>query len=350
MPLARPESVGMSRAKLNQIDTLVNKDIADKKLPGAVIIVGRKGKIVYRRAFGNRALVPQVEKMTIDTIFDVASLTKVVATSTSIMILLERGQLRLNDTIGKFIPEIEDRDAKSVTIQQLLNHVSGYQPDFDLREKWLGRGGMLNALYKEKLRNPPGTRFVYSDIGFIVLAEIVERVTKEDIGEFSAGEVFAPLAMETSGYGRVENVANVQNGGNGANANSSNGANFVSLFRIAPTENVKGQQNYLGSSFEGTEAQGNRILRGQVHDPTAFRMNGEAGHAGLFSTADDLARYCQMILNGGILDGERILSPATIALMTKPYVVTEDGATRGLGFGYELIFFAKSRRIFPNPR
>ena len=339
LPFARPESVGMSRARLNQIDAIVNKDIADKKLPGAVVIVGRKGKIVYRKAFGNRSLVPTVERMTLDTIFDVASLTKVVATSTSIMILLERGQIRLNDTIGKFIPEIEDKDAKTVTIQQLLNHTSGYQPDFDLREKWLGRGGMLNALYKEKLRNPPGTRFVYSDIGFIVLAEIIQRVTKEDVAEFADGNVFSPLNMETSGYGRVENITTVQNSGNASNS--------VSLSRIAPTENIRGQQNYLGSKFDGTEAQGNRILRGQVHDPTAFRMNGVAGHAGLFSTADDLARYCQMILNGGILDGERILSPATIASMTKPYVVNEDGATRGLGFDMNSSFSANRGEFFP---
>jgi uncharacterized protein YbbC (DUF1343 family)/CubicO group peptidase (beta-lactamase class C family) len=339
LPVARPESVGMSRAKLSQIDALINRDIADKKLPGAVVIVGRKGKIVYRKAYGNRALVPQVERMTLDTIFDVASLTKVVATSTSMMILLERGQIRLNDTIGKFIPEIQEREAKNVTIQQLLTHLSGYQPDFDLREKWLGRGGMLNALYKEKLRNPPGSRFVYSDIGFIVLAEIVKRVTTQDIGDFADANIFAPLKMDTSGYGRVETATNAQTSGNAGNA--------VSLFRIAPTENVRGQQNYLGSKFEGTEAQGNRILRGQVHDPTAFRMNGEAGHAGLFSTADDLARYCQMILNGGILDGQRILSPATIAVMTRPYVITEDGATRGLGFDMNSSFSANRGEFFP---
>lgn len=338
LPLARPESVGMSRVKLNQISDLVNKDIADKKLPGAVVIVGRKGKIVYRKAFGNRALVPQVEKMTIDTIFDVASLTKVVATSTSIMVLLERGEIRLNDTIGKFIPEIEDKDAKAVTIQQLLTHISGYQPDFDLREKWLGRGGMLNALYKEKLRSPPGTRFVYSDIGFIVLAEIIQRVTKEGVAEFADGNVFAPLRMNTSGYGRVENSSNVQNVEN---------SNIVQLSRIAPTENIRGQQNYLGSKFEGTEAQGSRILRGQVHDPTAYRMNGEAGHAGLFSTADDLARYCQMILNGGILDGQRILSPSTVALMTRPNVVADDGSTRGLGFDMNTSFSQNRGEFFP---
>ena len=156
LPVALPQTVGMTAAKLNQIDALVEKDIADKKLPGAVVLVGHKGKIVFRKAFGNRSLVPTVEKMTVDTIFDVASLTKPIATATSMMILVEQGKLRLNDTIGKFIPEIEDENAKRVTIQQLLTHVSGYAPDFDLREKWTGREGMLQALYKEKLRSRAG--------------------------------------------------------------------------------------------------------------------------------------------------------------------------------------------------
>lgn len=339
LQLVKPEAVGMSSAKLNQIEALVNKDIADKKLPGAVILIGRKGKIVYRKAFGNRSLVPTVEKMTTDTIFDLASLTKVVATSTSVMVLLERGQIRLNDNIGKFIPEIEDKDVKSITIQQLLTHVSGFAPDFDLREKWLGRGGMLNALYKEKLRTQPGIKFVYSDINFIVLAEIVQRVSNRDIAAFADENVFAPLKMDTTGYGRVEPASVVQSSGNSANA--------VSLSRIAPTENIKGQQNYLGSKFEGTDAQGSRILRGQVHDPTAFRMNGMAGHAGLFSTADDLARYCQMILNGGILEGTRILSPVTIALMTKPNVVSEIGDARGLGLDINSSFSSNRGEFFP---
>ncbi|MGH9949482.1 MAG: serine hydrolase domain-containing protein, partial [Pyrinomonadaceae bacterium] len=168
LPVVAPQSVGMNAAKLDQIEKRVLADIADKKLPGAVVIVGHRGKIVYRKAFGNRSLVPTVEKMTVDTIFDVASLTKPVATATSIMILVEQGKLRLNDTIGKFIPDI-DEQAQRVTIQQLLTHTSGYRPDFDLSEKWTGREGMLAALKKEKLRNPPGTKFVYSDIGFIVL-------------------------------------------------------------------------------------------------------------------------------------------------------------------------------------
>src|SRR5215204_472517 len=181
LPLASPRSVGMNAAKLGQIEQLVNADIADKKLPGAVVIVGHRGRIVYRKAFGNRSLVPTVEKMTVDTIFDVASLTKPVATATSIMILVEQGKLRLSDTIGKYIPDIDDEQAKKITIQQLLTHTSGYRPDFDLGEKWTGSEGMLTALKKEKLRAPSGTRFVYSDIGFIVLGEIAHRLVKQSL-------------------------------------------------------------------------------------------------------------------------------------------------------------------------
>ena len=134
LPIAKPEAVGMNSAKLDQIEQIVLADIAEKKLPGAVVIVGRKGQIVYRKAFGNRSLVPTVEPMTVDTIFDVASLTKPVATATSIMILVEQGKLRLSDTVGRFIPEIEDESVKRVTIQQLLTHTSGLRPSFDLSE------------------------------------------------------------------------------------------------------------------------------------------------------------------------------------------------------------------------
>jgi uncharacterized protein YbbC (DUF1343 family)/CubicO group peptidase (beta-lactamase class C family) len=336
LPIAKPEAVGMSSAKLNQIDELVNKDIADKKLPGGVVIVGRKGKIVYRKAFGNRALVPNVEKMTIDTIFDAASLTKPVATATSIMILIEQGKIRLNDTIGKFIPEIEVPEAKNITILQLLTHTSGYQPDFDLRKKWTGNDGMLEALKTEKLQNPAGTKFVYSDIGFIVLGEIVLRVSDQFIVGFAFDNIYTQLALKNTNFWQPFHKSVEK---------SIKNSMLEIMSRTAPTENIKGQQSYLGSTFEGKD--GDQILRGQVHDPTAFRMGGVAGHAGLFTTADDLARYCQMILNGGILDGKRILSNATIAMMTKPYVISENGNTRGLGFDMNTAFSANRGELFP---
>ena len=329
----------MSATKLNQIDALVAKDIADKKLPGAVVLVGHKGKIVFRKAYGNRSLVPTVEKMTVDTIFDAASLTKPIATATSIMILVERGQIRLNDTIGKFIPEIQDENAKRVTIQQLLTHVSGYQPDFDLREKWTGRDGMLQALYKERLRQPAGTKFVYSDIGFIVLGEIVGRASKLEPEMFFLNGISSTLKMDNSTFWLMSGNSQHQL------IKASNEKAGKGIIRTAPTENIKNQQSYLGGKFEGFN--GETVLRAEVHDPTAFRMGGVAGHAGLFSTADDLARYCQMLLNGGVLDGKRILSSNTIARMTAPIVVSEDGATRGLGWDINTSFSSNRGELFP---
>lgn len=371
LPVVKPESVGMNSAKLDQIDALVNADIAKKQLPGAVVIVGHKGKIVYRKAFGNRSLVPTVEPMTVDTIFDVASLTKPIATATSIMILVEQGKLRLNDTIGMYIPDIDDENAKKVTILQLLTHTSGYRPDFDLGEKWTGREGMLAALKKEKLRQTPGTRFVYSDINFEILGEIIYLVSKkrlEDLVDEWFAEMkmsdsrfnsFKPTEAPASQYFRIDNISS------------------ATLIRIAPTENIRGQNGYLGSKFEGDDKEGDRILRGQVHDPTAFRMGGVAGHAGLFSTADDIARYAQMMINGGVVpdetggnpsgsegvsgrrngtlptgrvsasSGKRILSAATVAKMTSPYVVSPEGNTRGLGWDMNTSFSSNRGEFLP---
>lgn len=334
LEIATPKSVAVSAEKLNLIDQLVEQEIANKKLPGAVILVARKGKIIYRKAFGNRSLLPSTEPMTVDTIFDVASLTKPVATSTAVMILVERGKLRLNDQIGRFIPEMKDEKARQVTIQQLLTHTSGYAPDFDLSRKWIGYEAMLKELYEEKLHHQPGTRFVYSDIGFIVLGEIINRILKEEgcknncFENFVYENIFKPLGMSDSRF-------------------YPNNAPQKPIDRIAPTETFRGQQSYLGSKFEGEETIGNRILRGEVHDPTAWRMGGTAGHAGLFSTADDLARFCQMILNGGYLGKNRILSIATVARWTSPHVVSENGMTRGLGWDMNTSYSANRGELFP---
>ncbi|MEZ5425332.1 MAG: DUF1343 domain-containing protein [Pyrinomonadaceae bacterium] len=349
MPVVQPQTIGVSPEKLSQIDGLIERAIADKKMPGAVVLVSHRGKIVYRKAFGNRSLAPKIEKMTVDTVFDLASLTKVVATTTSIMQLVERGEIRLTDTIGDFFPEMEDKEVRKVTVRQLLTHTGGFRPDFDLREKWTGRDGMLRALKNEKLRNQPGTRFVYSDIGFIVLGEIVERVSETNLPHFFSGETSSPLGMKSSGFFEKLTISDKDLGWVFSGATFSNFGNrtqySIDLTRIAPTENIKGQQSYLGSVFEGDD--GEKILRGQVHDPTAFRMNGVAGHAGLFSTADDLALFCQMLLNGGQLDGKRILSAGTVALMTTPNVVSEDGATRGLGWDLNTSFSSNRGELFP---
>ncbi|MGH9820443.1 MAG: serine hydrolase domain-containing protein, partial [Pyrinomonadaceae bacterium] len=334
LPVAAPQTVGMNAAKLNQIEALVETDIKDKKLPGAVVLIGHNGKIVFRKAYGNRSLVPTVEPMTVDTIFDLASLTKVVATTTSIMILAEQGKIRLSDTIGKYIPEILDEQVKRVTIQQLMTHTSGFAPDFDLKEKWTGREGMLQALYKQKLRTAPGTKFVYSDINFITLGEILYRVSGDFLNGYFLEKVASPLSLRHSGYFTLTYFHKTPEWGwSGYQPDSKSSFTvFPPRNLIAPTENIRGQNSYLGSKFEGDDKTGDRILRGQVHDPTSYRMGGVAGHAGLFSKADDLARFCQMLLNGGILDGKRILSAQTVARMTAPIVVSETGETRGLGW------------------
>jgi uncharacterized protein YbbC (DUF1343 family)/CubicO group peptidase (beta-lactamase class C family) len=330
LPVSAPSAAGMSAEKLDLIDALVAQDIKDKKLPGAVVLVGHKGKIVFRRAYGERSLVPTSEPMTVDTIFDLASLTKVVATTTSVMILGEQGKIRLNDTIGKYIPEIHDEQVKRVTIQQLLTHVSGFAPDFDLKEKWAGRDGMLQALVKEKLRSAPGTRFVYSDINFITLAEIIFRVSGKNVAEFARTNAFLPAGMVNTGFRPF-----------------GPGIAESSAAKVAPTENVRGQNSYLGAKFEGDESTGAKILRGQVHDPTSYRMGGIAGHAGLFSTADDLARFCQMLVNGGTIGGHRVLSTLSIARMTAPIVVSETGDARGLGWDINTSFSSNRGEFFP---
>src|SRR5690606_31279062 len=187
----------------SQIDALVNADIAAGNYPGAVVVIGHKGKIVYRKAFGNRALQPSVEPISLDTIYDVASLTKVVATTTSIMTLVEQGKLRLNDTVGEYFPEIKDENAKKITIVELLTHVSGYAPDFDLGKKWTGSDGMIAALKIEKLRNPTGTRFVYSDINFEILGEIVHKVSGKTLDIF-AREIFERAKMDDTRFIRFD--------------------------------------------------------------------------------------------------------------------------------------------------
>lgn len=301
----------MSAERLAQLDTVVKESIARKETPGAVVLVGRHGRVVWRRAYGDRAIEPQRERMTTDTIFDLASLTKVVATATSVMILVERGRVRLGDPVTQYIPELKGEGRERITIEQLLTHRAGFAPDFDLRERWTGYEEALKRLSAERLRSAPGARFVYSDLGFITLGEVVRRASGLTLDEFARRNIYEPLGMSETGFHPAANLRP----------------------RIAPTERRRGQENYLGSTGGAlTQAEGERWLRGEVHDPTAYRMGGVAGHAGLFSTADDLAVYCQMILNGGSYRGVRILSPMGVAAMTRPRAVAEDGSARGLGW------------------
>lgn len=325
VPFAKAESVAVSASRLAEMDSVIAGEIAKQRLPGAVVFVGRNGRVVWHKSYGARVVEPSRETMTDDTIFDVASLTKVVATATSIMILVERGKLRLSDPLSLHIPELKGDGRERVTIEQLLTHVSGYAPDFDLRERWTGHEEAVKRLIAEPLRNTPGTRFTYSDIGFIALGEVVARVSGMPLDQFAKKNIFEPLRMRDTGF---RPSANLQT-------------------RIAPTEKRRGQLSYLGDTAANIGVEGETWLRGQVHDPTSFRMSGVAGHAGLFSTAGDLAIYCQMILNGGEYGGVRILAPLTVAQMTKPRIVTSAGATRGLGWDVNSSFSSNRGELFP---
>ena len=325
LPITNPSVVHVSRQHLTAIDTVVEADIAQRRLPGAVVLVARNGRPVFRKAYGARAVEPSREPMTGDTIFDLASLTKVVATATSVMILVERGKVRLSDPVSVYIPELKGEGRERITIEHLMTHRSGYAPDFDLRERWTSYDEAIRRLIVEPLRSAPGTRFVYSDIGFIALGEVVRRVSGMPLDQFAKKNIFDPLRMKDTGF--------VPSAGQ--------------KVRIAPTEKRRGQMNYLGDSGENAGADGELWLRGQVHDPTAFRMAGVAGHAGLFSTVDDLFKYCQMILNGGQYNGVRVLSPLTVAEMTRPRLVNSTGATRGLGWDINSSYSTNRGELFP---
>jgi len=325
LPAAAPAAEGFSAERLALMDSAIADAIARKELPGAVVLVGRHGKVVWRKAYGARAVEPQREAMSTDTIFDLASLTKVVATTTSIMMLVERGRVRLSDPLVQFIPEMKGEGREAITIENLLTHMSGFAPDFDLRDRWSGYDEAMKRLYREPLRNTPGTRFVYSDINYIALGEVVHRVSGTMLDEFARRNIFAPLGMRDTGFRPEARLRS----------------------RIAPTEKRRGQMNYLGDSGADAGSEGEQWLRGQVHDPTSFRMGGVAGHAGLFSTADDLAIFCQMLLNGGTYGSARILGPMTIATMTRPHAVSEAGAARGLGWDIATTFSSNRGDLFP---
>jgi uncharacterized protein YbbC (DUF1343 family)/CubicO group peptidase (beta-lactamase class C family) len=325
LPSTLPASVRISAERLAHIDAAIQASIEKKELPGAVVLVARHGKIVWRKAYGARAVEPQREAMTLDTIFDLASLTKVVATTTSVMMLVEQGKVRLNDPVIQFIPEMKGDGRDAITIEQLLTHMSGFAPDFDLRDRWTGYDEAIKRLYREPLRSQPGTRFVYSDINYIALGEVVHRLSGQTLDDFARRNIFVPLGMRDTGFNPAANLRS----------------------RIAPTEKRRGQLSYLGDTGADAGAAGDQWLRGEVHDPTSFRMNGVAGHAGLFSTANDLAIFCQMLLNGGEYNGVHVLSPMTIAAMTQPHVVAESGAARGLGWDIATSFSTNRGDLFP---
>ena len=316
---AGPASAGVDPARLALVDAVVERAIRDGRLPGAVVLVGHEGGIVYERAFGARSLTAEpAELMTVDTVFDLASLTKVVATTTSVMMLVEEGRLRLRDRVADHVPGFGSQGRESVTVAQLLTHTSGLAPDLPLEESFEGAGTAIARTIALPPAAAPGERFIYSDLNFMLLGEIVRRVGGLTLDRFARTRIFEPLGMADTGFDPPAAL----------------------VPRIAPTEACAPLAWPCGGP-------GAAMLRGRVHDPTARRMGGVAGHAGLFSTARDLARFCAMLLGGGALDGVRLLAPLTVDRMTRVSTPPHLADRRGLGWDIDSRFSSNRGDLFP---
>jgi uncharacterized protein YbbC (DUF1343 family)/CubicO group peptidase (beta-lactamase class C family) len=291
------------------VDEQINNAVQDGLIPGAVLLIGHDGQVVYRKAYGERSLIPAREPMTVDTIFDAASLTKVVATTSSVMKLLEQGKIRIDDPVTKYLPEFQEGHSP-ITIRNLMTHFSGLRPDLDLKPAWSGYETGIRRALIDKPAGPPGIRFVYSDINFILMGEIVRRLSGQMLSDFARANIFEPLGMKDSMFQPPAALRP----------------------RIAPTE------------IDPTTG---RPLWGVVHDDTSRYMGGVAGHAGLFTTADDLAKFAQMLLDHGQANGARLFSPLTIEKFTTPESPADQPILRGLGWDIDSPYSSNRGDLFP---
>jgi uncharacterized protein YbbC (DUF1343 family)/CubicO group peptidase (beta-lactamase class C family) len=311
-------AAGFDLSRLGRLDDLIGEAIRQRQLPGAVVVVGRGDTVVLRRAYGDRALEPAREPMTLDTVFDVASLTKVVATTPAVMMLVEEGKIRLGDPAAAFIPDFAKYGKDRVTVRDLLTHMSGLRPDVDLGFDWRGYDEAIRLATEEVLTAPPGRRFVYSDINFFLLAEIVRRVSRQPFESFVRQRLFKPLGMKDTTFNPPASM----------------------LPRVAPTERC----TPFGWPCQGPDM---TMLRGVVHDPTARRMGGVAGHAGLFSTAADLTLYARMLLGGGAVGPARVLAPLTVSRMTAAATPAGEANVRGFGWDVDSSYSANRGEFLP---
>ncbi|MEN6533669.1 MAG: serine hydrolase, partial [Bryobacteraceae bacterium] len=306
LPLA-PASGAFSASR--DLDAAITKAVKENQIPGAVLLVSHKGRIIHRKAYGLRALEPRRERMTVDTIFDAASLTKVVATTSSVMKLFEQGKIRLSDRVTEYLPEFQGGKS-TITVRDLLTHYSGLRPDLDLKPEWTGYETGVKLALADKPVCAPGTRFIYSDINFILLGEIVRRVSGKPLPVFANEQVFRPLGMKNTMFQPPATLRR----------------------RIAPTEKLP-------------DATG--PLRGVVHDPTTRYMGGIAGHAGLFTTADDLARFADMMLGLGRRGPARVFGALVVRKFTEPQTPPHQPVLRGLGWDIDSPFSGNRGELFP---
>jgi CubicO group peptidase (beta-lactamase class C family) len=292
LPSKEPSAVGMSAARLQKIDRVMARAIKAGGFPGGAVVIGRRGASVLERGFGHLSWSNKTPVVPSRTIYDLASLTKVVATTTAIMILYDQGKIRLDDPVSKFLPSFSGGAKDDITIQHLLEHRSGLPAGRDLWRIAMTPGEARQAALETPLECNPGRCMIYSDLGPDILGFVVEAVTEQRLDAFLQERLFDPLQMEDT-YFRPH---------------------WTLRDRIAPTE-LTPPRGYP--------------LRGEVHDENAFALGGVAGHAGLFSTATDLAVFAQMMLNGGEINGVRVVSDSTVALFTQK---TVSRGSRALGW------------------
>ncbi len=291
LPRVDPSAAGMSAERLGEIDNVVREALEQGRMPGCVVSVGRHGKLVYLRAFGYRQTTPSRVEMTTDTVFDLASLTKPIATATSVMQLVQDGKIDLDERVATYLPEFGNHGKEEITVCQLLTHLGGLTPDNALADYADGPAKAWERICGLELRAKPGTEFIYSDVGFIVLGELVRRVSGEGLDQFAQQRIFQPLGDDRD---------------------------HVSAERMR-------------CALRGGDRAARRPLdAGEVHDPRAYLLGGVAGHAGLFSTAEDLALFAQMLLDRGTGNGAQVLAPHTVEVMTADYPVPT--GVRGLGW------------------
>jgi uncharacterized protein YbbC (DUF1343 family)/CubicO group peptidase (beta-lactamase class C family) len=295
------------------LDAVIDQAVHDGLIPGAVLVAGRDGKILHRKAYGQRSLVPSREPMTIDTIFDAASLTKVIATTSSVMKLFEEGKLRIADPVTNYLPEFQGGKS-DITIRDLMTHFSGLRPDLDLTPAWSGYETGIRRALIDKPTGPPGVRFVYSDINFELMGEIVHRLGGKPLDQYAHEKIFEPLGMRETMFNPPATLRP----------------------RIAPTE----IDPATGAPF-----------RGVVHDPTSRYMGGVAGHAGLFTTATDLSKFAEMMIGAdqgaGERGGVRIFSPLTVRKFTSPETPPDQPVLRGLGWDIDSPYSSNRGELFP---
>jgi serine-type D-Ala-D-Ala carboxypeptidase len=291
LPAKAPSAVGMSASRLANINRVVERGIRAGGYPGAAVVVGRKGAVVWEKGFGRVGWTSDAASVTAErTIYDLASLTKVVGTTTAVMILFDEGKVRLDDLVSRFIPEFTGGGREAITIRLLLEHRSGLPAGRDLWRIAHTPEEARAAVLSSTLIGQPGQYYEYSDLGADVLGFVVEAVSGQKLDQFLDARVFAPLKMTDTHFRPDPSLRG----------------------RIAPTE-IDPPRGYP--------------LRGEVHDENAYALGGVAGHAGIFSTASDLSIFAQMLLNGGTYNGTRIVSDSTVALFTK-----RAAGTRALGW------------------